>query len=155
AAGVALVGNSLDCVPAPAVGLPGHGRVLADGFQFDVVRTRRLGRIRIYTGPLDVRAGRQNRSAGGCGVAAGRGLDHLLRRALDDNAAAGGTSLGTEIDDPVGRFDHVQVVLDNSDGVAQIDQAIEDIEQFVDVVEVQPGRRLIEDVQSAAGAGPG
>ena len=55
--------------------------------------------------------------------------------------------LGAQVDDPVGRLDHVEVVLDDDDRVAQVDQAVEHVEQLADVVEVQAGRRLVEDVE--------
>ena len=58
--------------------------------------------------------------------------------------------LGAEVDDPVGRLDHLEVVLDDDDRVAQVGQAVEHVEQLADVVEVQPGRRLVEDVERLA-----
>ena len=83
------------------------------------------------------------------------GGDHVFRRALDDDAAALIAGFGAEVDDPVGRLDHVEIVLDDDDRVAQIDQAIEHVEQLADVVEVQAGGRLVEDVDGLAGVGPG
>src|SRR5262249_8468607 len=60
----------------------------------------------------------------------------------------------SQVDDPVGRLDHVEIVFDDDDGVAQIDEAIEHVEQLTDVVEVQTGRRFIEDVDGFARVGP-
>ena len=60
-------------------------------------------------------------------------------------------ALGAEVDHPVGGLDHVEVVLDDDDGVALLDQAVEHLEQLLDVREVQAGRRLVEDVERAAG----
>src|SRR5437588_8468672 len=51
------------------------------------------------------------------GVGLGR-LGHPLRRALHDHGAAAIATLGAEVDDPVGRLDDVEVVLDHDDGVA-------------------------------------
>ena len=45
-----------------------------------------------------------------------------LRRAFGDDVPAP-TALGAEVDDPVGRLDHVEVVLDDEDGVALVDEA--------------------------------
>ena len=50
------------------------------------------------------------------------------------------------------RLDHVEIVLDDDDRVALIDQLAEHVEQPAHVFEVQAGRRLVEDVERAAGA---
>ena len=71
--------------------------------------------------------------------------------ALGDDAAAVVAAFGAEVDDPVGLLDDVEVVLDDEDGVAEVDQALQDVEQFADVVEVQAGGGLVEDVERAAG----
>ena len=42
-------------------------------------------------------------------------------------------------------------MLDDEDGVALVDKRVEHPEQFSDVLEVKAGRRLIEDVDRAAG----
>ena len=78
----------------------------------------------------------------------------IFRRAFGDDRAARAAGFRAQVDDPVGRLDDVEIVLDHDDRVAQIDQAIEDIEQFADVVEVQAGGRLVEDVDGLAGVGP-
>ena len=44
---------------------------------------------------------------------------HLLGRADGDDAAAGLAALGPEVDDPVGRLDDFDVVLDHQHGVAR------------------------------------
>ncbi len=44
---------------------------------------------------------------------------------------------GPEVDDPVGRLDDVEVVLDDEDGVAAVDEPMEDLEQLLDVGEVE------------------
>ena len=82
-------------------------------------------------------------------------LRDLLRRAGGDDLAAAVAAFGAEIDDPVGGLDHVEVVLDHDDGVAVVAQAMQHVEQLLDVVEVQAGRRLVEDVERAAGVALG
>src|SRR5262249_55960029 len=67
-----------------------------------------------------------------------------------DDAAAGASALGTEVDDVVGAFDDIEVVLDDDDRVAHGHEPIENAEQLFDVVEVQARRRLVEDVERAA-----
>src|ERR1700686_1557809 len=69
----------------------------------------------------------------------------VLWRALRDDATAAVASLGTEVDHPVRRLDHVEVVLDHDDRVAMVAQSVQHGEQQVDVVEVQARGRLVED----------
>src|ERR687897_202915 len=56
-------------------------------------------------------------------------------------------ALRTHVDQPVGGLDDVEVVLDDDDGVPLVDEPLEHLEQLLDVGEVQPGRRLVEDVE--------
>ena len=44
-------------------------------------------------------------------------------------------------------LDNVEVVLDDDDRVALIDELVQNVEQLVRVLEMQPGRRLVEDVE--------
>ena len=74
-------------------------------------------------------------------------LDDLFGRSFGDDPAPLDSGFGAQVDDPVGRLDHVQIVLDDDDRVSLLDKAVEDLEQLVDVVEVQAGRRLVEDVE--------
>ena len=69
-----------------------------------------------------------------------------------DDFAAAAAAFGAEIDQPVGRLDDVQVVLDHDDRVAGVDEAVQHLQQLVDVVEVQSGGRFIEDVKRPSGA---
>ena len=111
------------------------------------------------------RGGMPARSASGPAVSTGlRNLPVWLRPFLTissgvpcgDQVAAAHARLGAQVDDPVGRLDHLEVVLDHDHRVAQVGQAMDHIEQLADVVEVQPGGRLVEDVQglSRCRAGP-
>ena len=72
-------------------------------------------------------------------------------RALRDDAAAAFAAFGTEVDDPVGLLDDVEMVLDDEHGVAERDEALENVEKLPDVVEVKTGSWLVEDVERAAG----
>src|SRR5689334_6433900 len=56
----------------------------------------------------------------------------------------------TEIDDPVGGLDDVEVMLDDEHGVAAIDETVQHIEQDANVLEVEASRRLVENVERAA-----
>jgi hypothetical protein len=64
-----------------------------------------------------------------------------------DALAAFVASLRAEVDDMIGRFDHVQVVFDYDDGMADVDRAVQALQQPIDVREVQAGRRLVQNVQ--------
>ena len=84
------------------------------------------------------------------GIARGDRGD-LLGCAGGDDAAALVAALGTEVDDPVRGLDHVQVVLDHDHRVAAIDQRVRaPSSSLLDVVEVQSGGRLVQDVERAA-----
>ena len=47
----------------------------------------------------------------------------------------------------IGSLDHVEIVFDYQQRAARVDQRAKRREQFVDVVEVQTGGRLVEDVE--------
>src|SRR5690606_16768407 len=79
---------------------------------------------------------------------------HLLRRARRHQRAAARSPLGTHVDDPGGGRAHVEVVLDDDDRVAAVDQPPEHAQQPPDVLEVQAGGRLVEDVDGAPGLAP-
>ena len=84
------------------------------------------------------------------GVGAGGGGD-LGGAALADEAAAVFAAFGAEVEDPVGVADDVEVVLDDDDGVAEVGEAVQDFEELADVVEVEAGGGLVEQVEGAAG----
>src|SRR5205807_3514095 len=83
-------------------------------------------------------------------VGAGR-LGDRLGRTFGDDLAALLAALGPEVDDVVGRLDHVEVVLDDQHGVAGVDQPVEHAEELLHIVEVQSSRRFVEDVEHFAG----
>src|SRR5262245_7354842 len=76
-------------------------------------------------------------------------LGELLWRPGGDDGSAVLPALRPEVDDVVGGLDNVEVVLDDEQRVPCLEQLAEGRQQLRDVVEVQPGRRLVEDVQQA------
>ena len=80
-----------------------------------------------------------------------RDPDDVLGRALGDHPTAARAALGSHVDDPVRGLDDIQVVLDDDHGVALVDQRVQHAEQLGDVLEVQAGRGLVEDVDRPAG----
>jgi hypothetical protein len=83
------------------------------------------------------------------GVAGWVGGD-LFGGAGGDDLTAAAAAFGAHVDDPVGRFDDVEIVLDDEEGAAAFDELAEGGEEFGDVVEVEAGGGLVEDVQGAA-----
>src|SRR5687768_857422 len=69
-----------------------------------------------------------------------------LRRTRGHDLATGVAAFWSEVDDVVRDLDHVEVVLDQQDGVAGIDKAIQRSKQPLDVGHVQSGGWLVEDV---------
>ena len=80
---------------------------------------------------------------------AGVGGD-LFGGAGGDDLAAAAAAFGAHVDDPVGGFDDVEIVLDDEEGAAAFDEFAEGGEEFGDVVEVEAGGGLVEDVEGAA-----
>ena len=56
---------------------------------------------------------------------------------------------GSEIDHPVSAFDDFEIVLDDNDAVAALNQTLENFHQHRDVVEVQTSCRFVEDEEFA------
>jgi len=72
-------------------------------------------------------------------------------RALHDDAAAAFAAFGTKIDNPIGLFDDVEMMLDDEHCVPEIDKTLQNVQKFSYVIEVQAGRRFVKDVKRAAG----
>lgn len=71
-----------------------------------------------------------------------------------DDTAARVTTARTQIDHPVRARDHRHVVFDDHDGVARVDQTVQLAQQHLDIGRVQPGRRLVEEIERVATAHP-
>src|SRR5689334_16065772 len=84
------------------------------------------------------------------GVAARR-LDDVLRRPPGDDLAAAVAAFGAEADHPVRGLDDFEIVLDHDDRVALRNQLVQHLQELLDVVEMQAGGRLVENVERAAG----
>ena len=75
--------------------------------------------------------------------------DHFWRAGADEVSAAF-AAFRAEVDDPVGGLDDFKVVLDHDDGSASIDETAEGGKKLADIVKVQAGGGLIEDVEHMA-----
>ncbi len=69
---------------------------------------------------------------------------HLLRRPLGHNFPAVFAALGAKIDEPVGIANYVEIMFDDDDGVSQIGQPMQHVEQLFDIVEMKARGRLVE-----------
>ena len=69
-----------------------------------------------------------------------------LEGALEHHLATGRARAGAEVDDVVGDRDRLRLVLDDEHGVALVAQPQQQVVHPLDVVRVQPDRRLVEDV---------
>ena len=73
-------------------------------------------------------------------------------RAVGDDLAAESAGAGAEVEEVVGACDHLAVVLDDHQRVAQVAELLERVEQPRVVARVQADRRLVEHVEHAAQA---
>src|SRR6202171_1290991 len=71
----------------------------------------------------------------------------LFRGAGSHHLATLVPTFRTQVDDVIGGFEHVEVVLDDHHRIAGIDEAMEDVEQPLDIGEMEAGGRLVEDVE--------
>src|SRR5690606_7374213 len=94
------------------------------------------------------RAARKKRGERGRRVRALRVLRReLLGGAHRHDLAAARAAFGPEVDDPVGFGADGQVVLDDDDAVAGVDEAMQHAHELLDVGDVQADRRLVEPVE--------
>ncbi len=77
-------------------------------------------------------------------------LGHGLGRTLGHDPAAARAPFGPQVHDPVRRLDHVEIMLDHHHGIARGREALKHFQQLTDIVEVQPGGRLVEDIKGLA-----
>src|SRR5690606_27753076 len=89
------------------------------------------------------------RQASARGAVLGRALRELLRRARAEEPAAVGARARAEVHEEVRRLDHLAVVLDDEDRVAEVAEVAERGDELAVVARVQPDRRLVEDVEHA------
>src|SRR3546814_3546330 len=57
------------------------------------------------------------------------------------------SAFGAEVEDVIGGLDDVEIMLDDDHAVALLDERLEHFEQLADILEMEPGGRLVEDVE--------
>ena len=80
---------------------------------------------------------------------------HVCRDAGDHDFADADAAFRSQVDDPVGGLDDVEVVFDDDDGVAMIAQPVQHRQQLRDIVEMQAGGGFIQYIECLAGVAPG
>ena len=75
---------------------------------------------------------------------------NVFGRSDSDDLAAAIAAFGADIDDPVGGFDHIKVVLDHDHSVAALDQLLQHLKQLAHIFKMQACCRLIQDIERAA-----
>ena len=70
---------------------------------------------------------------------------HLFGLAAAQELASACATLGPQVNHVVGTLDDIQVVLDDDERVAALDECVEGIQQAAYVVEVKSGGGLVED----------
>ena len=79
-------------------------------------------------------------------------LRNLLGGALCDDPAAVVAAFWAQVDHPIGGLDHVQLVLDHQHRVACVHQPVQAVQQALNIGQMQPGGRLVEDIEVAPAA---
>src|SRR5208282_4712241 len=77
---------------------------------------------------------------------------NFLRLAFGDQVPAGVSRAGTEIDDKIGAADGVLVVFDHKNGIAEIAELLERMQQAIVIARVEADGRLVQNVEDAAKA---
>ena len=66
---------------------------------------------------------------------------------MGDDVAAGVTGFGAEVEDPIGFGGDGHVVFDDDDGVAFVDEAVEDIDEAFDIFEVEADGGFFDEIE--------
>src|SRR5580765_8471080 len=78
---------------------------------------------------------------------------HGFRGAGHNNLPAAASAFRAKIDDPIRNFDHIEIMLDAEHGTTRLNQLAEGGEQLADVVKMEAGSGLVENIERAlAGA---
>ena len=75
--------------------------------------------------------------------------DSSLGVPFEHDCTALAAAFRTHVDDPIGVFDDVQIMLDDDHRVACIHQTIDDFQQVTDIRHVQARGRLVHHVDAA------
>jgi hypothetical protein len=76
---------------------------------------------------------------------------NLLRRSCGHKVSSVLSTLWPKVDDIVSRLDDIEVVFYHNDGIALIDQKVQDMEKLFNITEMEPCCRLVEDIEGISG----
>src|SRR5262245_17494648 len=76
---------------------------------------------------------------------------YLLGAANGDDLTAPLSPLRAQVNNIVCHLDDIQVMLNHHDGVSQSDKTAQNVEQFLYVMKMETGGRLIQNVEGLAG----
>ncbi len=71
---------------------------------------------------------------------------NLFRRSGRHYGSPVRTTSGAQINHPVGGLNHVQMMFDNNYRVPKVCQSIEDVQEFLHIIEMKTSRGLVENV---------
>lgn len=77
--------------------------------------------------------------------------DQVFGTARGNDLTTTGAAFGAKVNNPIRSLDHIQVMLDNDDGIAVITQPVDDFQQLLDIMKVETGRWFIKYVERFAG----
>ena len=75
---------------------------------------------------------------------------NVFWRARGDEFTTAITTFRTKVQHPVGGLHHIQIVLNDDNRVAGVDERVQDFQQLAYVLEMQARRRFVEDVERLA-----
>lgn len=77
-------------------------------------------------------------------------LCDLFRCADRNDLTTAISAFGAQIDDVIGRLYDVEIVLDHQNRIAGINQFMQHLEQFANILKVKTGCRFVENVERLA-----
>ena len=80
-----------------------------------------------------------------------RTLYYLFRCSLCYDRTTVGTALRSDINNIIRRHDHIQIMLDHNDRITAFCQALQNIDQLMNICKMQTGRRFIQNIYRSAG----
>lgn len=75
------------------------------------------------------------------------GIEQLVREALKEDMATCLTAVGADFDEVIGIGDDIEMVFDDDDGVAEVDQLVEELEEALAIVQMQADGGFFEQVE--------
>ena len=76
-------------------------------------------------------------------------LGDIFRRSGGENLAALIAAFRSQVDDPIGGLDDIEIVFDDDNGVALIAEPVQDHQQLLNIVEMQTSVRPVPRLESS------